>query len=72
MPAIHITANPDDPYLPVRQINETDVEYTDRLVRERKEGMFRQCSIGWHDECSDPYGQECTCAHHQIAKEETA
>lgn len=68
MPFIHITANSDDPFLPVRQIDETDAQYTDRLIAERKPGVFRQCSIGWHEECSDPQGAECACEHHKTGK----
>lgn len=26
----------------------------------------RQCSIGWHGECSDPAGEECGCPCHWI------
>ena len=43
---------------------ETDAEWTDRLVRDRMPGKRRQCSIGWHSECSDPDGDECTCPCH--------
>lgn len=31
-------------------------------------GRNRQCSIGWHEECSDPEGRECGCVCHQIVK----
>lgn len=27
-------------------------------------GIYRQCSIGYHDECSDPRGDECRCQCH--------
>jgi hypothetical protein len=27
-------------------------------------GLNRQCSIGWHDECSDPQGDTCRCLCH--------
>jgi len=38
---------------------------TDRLVAEgAARGVNRQCSIGWHQECSDPHGDECGCACH--------
>jgi hypothetical protein len=31
-------------------------------------GFNRQCSIGYHMECSDPQGEECECpCHQQIA-----
>lgn len=29
-------------------------------------GKNRQCSIGWHAECSDPNGYECQCPCHNI------
>ena len=28
----------------------------------------RQCSIGYHGECTDPSGKECGCPCHQILK----
>jgi hypothetical protein len=28
------------------------------------EGINRQCAIGWHEECSDPEGDECKCHCH--------
>ena len=38
---------------------------TDRLAREgAARGVFRQCSIGWHFECSDPDGERCACTCH--------
>ena len=41
--------------------------YTDRLLTEaRKAGTFRQCSIGYHEECSDPYGESCMCSCHAL------
>lgn len=58
--------------------------YTDYLTGAHKQGPFnvaddgkpyvytptrnRQCSIGWHGECSDPVGETCGCVCHQIAK----
>lgn len=39
--------------------------WTDRVLSHSKEhGTNRQCSIGWHDECSDPAGNECNCICH--------
>lgn len=39
--------------------------YTNRLLGHAREaGTFRQCSIGYHNECSDPYGDECMCSCH--------
>lgn len=28
----------------------------------------RQCSIGYHEECSDPDGESCGCPCHQLLK----
>lgn len=40
-------------------------EETDEMIRVgRALGKFRQCSIGYHEECSDPDGDECTCSCH--------
>lgn len=43
-------------------------KWTDRLVREGSAlGVFRQCSIGWHGECSarhDGVDAECQCECH--------
>lgn len=39
--------------------------YAARLISHAREaGIFRQCSIGWHEECSDAYGEECKCSCH--------
>jgi hypothetical protein len=27
-------------------------------------GSYRQCGLGWHDECSDPRGEDCMCPCH--------
>jgi hypothetical protein len=50
---------------------EDDGAYTDRLTGADGTGRSpydhdrnRQCSIGWHSECSDPAGAECKCPHH--------
>ena len=42
-------------------------EDSNRLIHAgAKAGKFRQCSLGWHEECSDPYGEDCRCeCHHQ-------
>lgn len=45
--------------------DETPEHFTDRLTRLGSErGVNRQCSIGWHYECSDPEGEQCRCACH--------
>jgi len=50
---------------------EDDDAYTDRLTGARGEDLYpydhprnRQCSIGWHSECTDPEGLRCKCPHH--------
>jgi len=46
-------------------------DWTDQMIREgAKTGVNRQCSIGWHEECSDPEGESCKCACHPHAEEE--
>lgn len=49
---------------------ETDGDRTDRLVATRMPGTNRQCAIGWHSECSDPNGEECTCPCHWYSLED--
>lgn len=59
------------------------VGYTDYLTGAHTAGPFnvgpdkdyvytpdrhRQCSIGWHAECSDPDGETCGCVCHPLAK----
>lgn len=52
--------------------NETAAAYTDRLLTlARQHGTFRQCSIGYHDECSDQYGESCNCSCHALGIELT-
>jgi hypothetical protein len=42
--------------------------YTDWLSSKgRENGVNRQCSIGWHEECSDPDGERCRCLCHDGA-----
>lgn len=42
-----------------------DDEWTDEMTRRAAAaGTRRQCSIGWHVECSDRAGAECRCACH--------
>lgn len=43
----------------------SDGAWTDAMAREgANTGVNRQCSIGWHGECSDPDGERCRCACH--------
>ena len=61
------------PEMPPMLDGETSAQYTDRLTgadktdrRPYDHRRYRQCSIGWHDECSangtDDTG--CECPHH--------
>lgn len=46
---------------------EDNAAYTGRLLSHAREhGTNRQCSIGWHEECSDPYGESCMCLCHGL------
>ena len=52
--------------LPERADDESDADYTDRAIREGgARGVNRQCSIGYHEECSDPSGERCRCVCHR-------
>lgn len=59
------------PQMPTQLPNETDMDYTGRLLGvDGHESPYdhrrnRQCSIGWHSECSDPAGESCECPHHR-------
>jgi hypothetical protein len=60
------------PEMPPKLPGESDMAYTDRLIGADKTGRipydhqrFRQCSIGYHNECSDPNGEACECPCHQ-------
>jgi hypothetical protein len=51
--------------------DETPDAYTSRLTGGDRTGRSpydhrrnRQCSIGWHNECSDPLGVSCECPCH--------
>jgi hypothetical protein len=59
------------PEMPPMLVGEDIGHYTDRLLGAHGEDQRpyshprnRQCSIGWHDECSDPTGEVCECPHH--------
>lgn len=59
------------PDMPPPLPDERADEYTNRLTgadrtdrRPYDHARFRQCSIGYHDECSDPAGYECGCPCH--------
>lgn len=55
--------------LPSKREGETDEQWTDRIHRSGAAlGRFRQCSIGWHDECSDRQGDDCKCPCHNMDK----
>jgi hypothetical protein len=52
--------------------NESAAAYTDRLLTlARQHGTFRQCSIGYHEECSDQFGESCNCSCHALGIELT-
>lgn len=62
------------PNLPPQLQDESIAEYTDRLTGADGTDRVpfdhprnRQCSIGWHGECSDPAGEECKCPCHRLA-----
>jgi hypothetical protein len=59
------------PGMPPALPDETPAAYTDRLTgadrtdrRPYDHARNRQCSIGYHDECSDPAGETCECPCH--------
>ena len=42
--------------------------WTNRVLsHSREHEVNRQCSIGWHEECSDPQGFNCMCICHTDA-----
>lgn len=64
-----------DPPVPPRLDCETLEQYTDWLTGARKTGRrpykehrFRNCSLGYHEDCSDPEGKECQCPCHQFER----
>ena len=59
------------PFLHIKPDGWTDEETEARVAAGRAMGMFRQCSIGYHEECSDPDGDECTCTCHTNGGAET-
>lgn len=61
-------------YDELRRSDPIDEEATDRHAAEgAAKGRLRQCSIGWHEECSDRSGinwqGECQCPCHQASTE---
>lgn len=61
------------PPLPPAHAGENDDAYTDRLTgadrknqRPYAEHRNRQCSIGYHGECTDPEGERCKCPCHRF------
>lgn len=56
------------PTLPPSLPGETDGSYTNRLLDPSRapynHRRNRQCSIGYHTECSDRTGATCQCPHH--------
>lgn len=59
--------------LPEQHEGESDDEWTARIHNiGHDQGRFRQCSIGWHDECSDRGNGECECPCHRYDKQDLA
>lgn len=59
------------PNMPPALPGETDDQYTNRLTGADGADRIpydhrrnRQCSIGWHEKCSDPDGEQCQCPCH--------
>jgi hypothetical protein len=59
------------PQMPPHLDGETSDAYTNRLTGADRTNRIpydhdrnRQCSIGWHGECSDPRGVACQCPCH--------
>lgn len=64
------------PKMPPALPDETDDMYTDRLTgadgtsrRPYDHHRNRQCSLGYHRECTDPDGERCKCPCHRMWKE---
>lgn len=56
------------PALHPQQHGEDEFKWTRRLLTHAQQhGTNRQCSIGWHGECSDPAGDTCQCLCHDPA-----
>lgn len=63
------------PKMPPMLPGETPAAYTDRLTgadgknqRPYNHYRNRQCSIGYHRECTDPSGEKCECPCHRIVR----
>jgi len=57
------------PYIHISRPGQS-AEDADRMIAAGKEmGKFRQCSLGYHDECSDPEGDRCTCLCHSVTEQ---
>jgi len=61
------------PYMPPALPGEGDDAYTDRLTGADKTNRVpydhrrrRECSIGYHGNCSDPKGEDCKCPCHSF------
>ena len=67
------------PEMPPALSGESDDAYTDRLTGADRTNRVpydhsrnRQCSIGYHNECSDPSGLKCKCPCHAMPNSRTA
>ena len=58
------------PQMPPGLDSEDDSAYTNRLLGQDNpydHYRNRQCSIGYHNECSDPVGKDCECPCHHVS-----
>lgn len=64
------------PDMPPMLPGESADKYTNRLAGADRTGRVpydhhrnRQCSIGWHEECSDrDHSGQCQCPHHEVMR----
>lgn len=53
------------PSLYPQRADESPEAWTNRVLsHSREHSVNRQCSINWHEECSDPRGESCQCLCH--------
>lgn len=77
MPDVQVEVGRWYPNMPPRLPDESLEQYSDRLIgaqgpdlRPYDHHRNRQCSIGWHSECSDRDNQDehCQCPHHEVVR----
>lgn len=65
MEEVQMTKRTDLPATYPQKPDEDDLAWTNRILsHSREHEVNRQCSIGWHEECSDPQGESCMCLCH--------